>query len=183
MQSQPIGFLPKNTAIPTGWSSLRQVTEICSVSCHVNSTPDGCFERWVHNRLGFFSTLADARAAIATHPESFVVFAYRLLMVRFAAGRQEALLPDDSLAESIPCSFVSRGFDVVSRSVTSFFECSPLSCNGMADEVPVNSGCLVETVEEAIALAERFSLEQPEPGPYYVVEVLREPAQAASPAV
>jgi hypothetical protein len=44
----------------------------------------------------------------------------------------------------------------------------------MAAEVPVNQYCLIDTLEEAIAAAVRFSKEEPEPGPYYVVEVLRE---------
>jgi hypothetical protein len=38
----------------------------------------------------------------------------------------------------------------------------------------VNRYCLMGTVNEAVMLAERFSIEEPEPGPYYVIEVLRE---------
>jgi hypothetical protein len=36
----------------------------------------------------------------------------------------------------------------------------------------VNEHCLMKTLEAAVAAARRFSLEEPEPGPYYVVEVL-----------
>jgi hypothetical protein len=32
----------------------------------------------------------------------------------------------------------------------------------------------MNTVDEAVELAERFSIEEPEPGPYYLIEVLRE---------
>jgi len=46
----------------------------------------------------------------------------------------------------------------------------------MAAEAPVNRYCLLETLEEAMALAQRCSLEEGEPGPYYVLEVLREPS-------
>jgi hypothetical protein len=76
-------------------------------------------------------------------------------------------------AEPIPGSFVSLGFDVANKTYSPFFECSPLSCNGMAEEVPVNRSCLIETLEDAIAFAERCAREEPEPGPYYVLEVLR----------
>ncbi len=43
----------------------------------------------------------------------------------------------------------------------------------MANEVDVNRYCLVENLVEAIALAECFSSDEPEPGPYYVLDVLR----------
>ena len=52
------------------------------------------------------------------------------------------------------------------------FGCSPLSCNGMAERVPVNSYCLVDGVNDAVAGAKQFAREQPEPGPYVVIEVL-----------
>ncbi len=51
------------------------------------------------------------------------------------------------------------------------FECSPLSCNGMAGEIPVNRYCLLDNVEQALRVAARFDEEQPEPGDYFVVEV------------
>lgn len=52
------------------------------------------------------------------------------------------------------------------------FECSPLSCNAMAAEMTANSHCLFRTLAEAVAAAALFSVGQPEPGDYYVVEVL-----------
>lgn len=43
----------------------------------------------------------------------------------------------------------------------------------MALVVAVNRHCLIDHLDAAIATATRFSVEEPEPGPYYVVEVLR----------
>ena len=67
------------------------------------------------------------------------------------------------------------GYDVVSRSCGSSFECSPLSCNGAAERVEVNEYCLVDDPAEPFRLAALFSrLEEGyEPGPYFVVEVWR----------
>ena len=48
----------------------------------------------------------------------------------------------------------------------------PVSCNAMAAEYPVNAHCLLDDPAIAVAAAERFSIEQPEPGTYYVAEVL-----------
>ena len=52
------------------------------------------------------------------------------------------------------------------------FEHSPLSCNAIAAEYPVNAHCLLDDLAIAVAAAEHFSIEQPEPGSYYVAEVL-----------
>ncbi|HME63078.1 MAG TPA: hypothetical protein VKH62_17680 [Candidatus Binatia bacterium] len=49
----------------------------------------------------------------------------------------------------------------------------------MADEIEVNEFCLFPEIDAAIAGAERFSREQPEPGDYYVVEVLERTSDAA----
>ena len=58
-------------------------------------------------------------------------------------------------------------------------ECSPLSCNGLAAEFEINEFCLLPSLDQAVDAAERFSREQPEPGDYYVVEVLEEHAGAS----
>jgi hypothetical protein len=42
----------------------------------------------------------------------------------------------------------------------------------MAAEIGTNEYCLFPELDDAIAGAERFAIEQPEPGDYYVVEVL-----------
>jgi hypothetical protein len=90
------------------------------------------------------------------------------------------VIPPDAHPDPIPASFKSLGFDSVNKSMPSVlgFECSPLSCNSMAGEMGANEYCLFDSMEAAIAGATRFSIEQPEPGDYYVVEVLedRQPA-------
>jgi hypothetical protein len=48
----------------------------------------------------------------------------------------------------------------------------------MAGEIETNEYCLFDSVDAAVAGAIRFSVEQPEPGDYYVIEVL-EKRQAA----
>jgi hypothetical protein len=94
--------------------------------------------------------------------------------MRFLQDREEPLEIDVQNVEPLPASFVSLGFDVVNKTFSAFFECSPLSCNGMADEVPVNRFCLLATLTEAVTFAQRCAREEPEPGPFYVIEVLRD---------
>jgi hypothetical protein len=69
---------------------------------------------------------------------------------------------------------VPLGYDVVCIQANYMdFNCSPLSSNGLAREIAVNRHCLIEDLDVAIRLAQRFDVEQPEPGPYYVIQVLR----------
>jgi len=171
-----IGYFPKNVAVPAGWSASTHVTEVCSVSDCVNSAPSGWIDHWLHNEWGFFNTRMDARLVVPSGADGFTLFAYRLLPSRFLHGQTERLEIKELPVEPLAAAFVSLGFDVVNKVVSAYFECSPLSCNYMADEVAVNDFCLVENLEQAVQLAERFSSEEPEPGPYYVLEVLREVA-------
>jgi len=82
--------------------------------------------------------------------------------------------PADVRPEPVPPDFVCLGFDAVSRSAADVlgFECSPLSCNGLASETTTTDGCLFPTLEAAVGGARQFAREQPEPGEYYVLQVL-----------
>src|SRR5688572_11170343 len=83
-------------------------------------------------------------------------------------------IPADVNPQPIPDFFRRLGFDCVNRSTHTVlgFECSPLSCNSMADEILTNEFCLFPTFEAGLSGAERFSREQPEPGDYFLIEVL-----------
>jgi hypothetical protein len=155
------------------------VREICSVSECISSGPDGWIDAWRHNGLGWFNTVDDAVSVVpGQQRHEFRLFAYRLYPEVFRSGaRVPWLLPDDVRPDPPPQGFRSLGFDSASRSSEQGlgFECSPLSCNGLAAEMLVNEHCLFPTLEAAIAGAGRFAVEQPEPGDYYVVEVLEGP--------
>jgi len=152
------------------------VREICSVSECISSGADDWIASWRHNSLGWFNTVSDAVSVVpAEERHEYRMFAYRILPEVFRGRERAALtLPDDVRPEPLPDGFGSLGFDSASRfAVASLcLECSPLSCNYMASEMPVNEHCLFPTLDDAIAGAMRFAIEQPEPGDYYVVEVL-----------
>ncbi|MDX1927336.1 MAG: hypothetical protein SFV81_12515 [Pirellulaceae bacterium] len=54
------------------------------------------------------------------------------------------------------------------------YGCSPLSCNGLACHHPVNRYCLLDSHDAAFEAAQVFGREEPEPGPFVIVEVLRQ---------
>jgi hypothetical protein len=169
------GYFPKRTEIPPGWKGPAVVEEICSVSECLAPGPKGWIDSWRHNELGFFDTPELASSVIPRGAKGFSVFAYRVWQEKFAGGKAEPLSIPVVAPEPLPETYRSLGFDVVSKSRSHYFECSPLSCNLMAEKALVNRYCLLGSEDAARSLAERFSVEQPEPGEYHVIEVFREP--------
>lgn len=182
-----LGYGVRRTDVPPGWaaSTPAAVDEICSVSDCVNSRPDGWVERWDYNSACCYET-EEATTRTAEGRSSFRLLAYALVMVRLNDKNQEvavdlnAVLPPGLPtlpAGPVPDGFVVLGYDVVSKQAAGMmdFECSPLSCCGLAAEVPVNRYCLVDDPATALRLAQRWDHEEPEPGPYYVVQVRRRP--------
>ena len=68
-----------------------------------------------------------------------------------------------------------HGFDVTGCSAHTAPECSPLSCNALAAELPVNRDCLLETFDEAHDALERGAFDNTEPGPFRIVVVYTVP--------
>jgi hypothetical protein len=64
-----------------------------------------------------------------------------------------------------------EGFDVVCFSCGDEPECSPLSCNGLHEEIPVNRHCLFDSFDEAKSALESGLFTNCEPGPYRIFAV------------
>ncbi|MDA2893357.1 hypothetical protein PDG61_20755 [Mycolicibacterium sp. BiH015] len=99
--------------------------------------------------------------------------------VRFDDGNRAPWSPADEWpglpANPDLSAYAPIGYDVVNTGFDGWFDCSPLSCNSVADELAVNEHCLVDDVERAMELGCLFSDDAAmvEPGPYHVVEVLQ----------
>ncbi|MEO8052156.1 MAG: hypothetical protein ABI833_17230 [Acidobacteriota bacterium] len=167
-----------------GYCVKRTLTKpIASVSECLSKRPDKWVERWDFNRATCWNTEAEAWACVpdVSKPE-FGLFAYAVLPMLFDASGIEKPVTIDQLFSSympdlprIRPDYQRIGYDVVERNAAMGmlgFGCSPLSCNGMAESVLVNEICLIDDLESAMAAARRFGVEQPEPGPYVIVEVL-----------
>ncbi len=170
------GYFAKRVTPKPDWLAAGAVREICSASGCISPGPTGWIDRWLHNEFGWFNRVADALAVIPPGQRAaFRLFAYRIYPHVFRAGaRHDLAVPSDVHPDPIPGMFESLGFDSVNRSMEGVlgFECSPLSCNAMATKMDTNEHCLFPSLETALAGATRFSIEQPEPGDYYVLEVL-----------
>jgi hypothetical protein len=172
------GYFAKRVMPKPDWLQAAVVREVCSVSECVSPGPPDWIGHWRHNALGWYDSPEGAcSVGPAGELAHYRLFAYRLLPEVFTAtSRGLWHWPDADRVTSIAGDFQTIGFDVVSRSAGDVmsFECSPLSCNGLAAELAVNARCLFAGFDEAVDSAIRFAREQPEPGDYFVVEVLEQ---------
>jgi hypothetical protein len=64
-----------------------------------------------------------------------------------------------------------EGFDCLNFSADLYFQCSPLSCNGLADKLKVNEHCLFPSLEAAKQSLESGEFDHTKPGPYRIFAV------------
>jgi hypothetical protein len=169
-----IGYFPKHTERKPDWLNAAGVEEICSASCCISQGPDDWVTKWLHNEMWVYDTSETAWSVV---PDSlrptFDLYAYKLFPVLIEGGQQKPLALPKINAQPLSTSFMRLGYDAVSRSSGTAFECSPLSCNLMAKEIQINRYCLLDEPETAFRKALEFEQSGCEPGPYLVVEVWR----------
>lgn len=191
-----LGFRVKRLFRDTAWlhqfgGDTVNVREICSVSDCMSKPPDEWEKNWDFNAAWCYNT---EQAAWATVPpelcHEFDVFALRMFPWAFdESGKRDVEMHKlwDTRHDPLPKEsglddYSHLGYDVAGgpcmdingeRSVMLGFSCSPLSCNGMAQHYPVNRYCLIPTLDEAVVAAQDFGRTEPEPGPFYLYEVLR----------
>jgi hypothetical protein len=155
------------------------MSEIYSVSSCIS--PDFCnnwIEAWQHNGYWLFNS-PEPMDNIA-HGENIdlapmTLFFYTLYCwqwrddenhwQRFSADpafETEVILPD-------ACRL--QGYDVVSFFAGNSAECSPLSCNGLAEQLTVNAHCLFDTLQQAKSAIENGDFDHSEPGPWRIFAV------------
>lgn len=182
-----LGFSAKEIWAPTEeWCSTwgAHIPEIASVSGCLSARAPNWVDRWDFNRGTCWNDEASALAAVpAEDLPRFRLYCYRLLPIRFGpSGHPESVSIDDLFPNGLPglpsepdlSHYRRLGYDIVESQQklgVLGFGCSPLSCNGMAEQITVNRYCLLDDLDYAFGIAKRFGEEQPEPGPYVIIEV------------
>jgi hypothetical protein len=176
MRFTPLGFFPKRVSARPAWLGDPRVERIASVSTCISAGPDDWVAAWQHNDVGLYDTIDRARSVADGH--GFELHGYRVADVAYDGGRLAAPTIPQVAADAIPEGWAFLGWDAVGRT-SSWFDCSPLTCNGGSPRFDVNRHGLFASLEGALEGARTFS--DPaggwEPGPYYVVEVWAEPAR------
>lgn len=170
------GFLPKRTLRHPAQLATHGVREICSVSTCLSPIPEGWLPPWERNAFGFCDVEADLRPEHADPRLRFDLFAYQLFPVRSLHGELSAMIVQPAPG-TVPPDYEFLGYDVVTKSLSDSFECSPLSCNHAAEHFPVNAFCLIDELPDAQrALVDLAANGRYEPGPYHLVAVHRKRA-------
>jgi hypothetical protein len=174
----PVGYMAKRVIARPEWGHVPGVTDIYSVSGCVSENFADYINFWKHNGYWFFDS-PQIIAELARHNSIDLagteLFFYEVYESEFNADRSEwvAFEPEHSLQTDVLVPDIRKleGFDVVTFSARASAECSPLSCNSLAERVQTNEHCLLPTLENAQQSLEMGAFEETEPGPYRIFAV------------
>lgn len=174
----PAGYLAKRIQQTTAGLEFPDVQDIYSVSGCISEIFADYIDFWRHNGFWLFDSpdmISELALANGIRLDDCKFFYYELFEQEYDRETKSwsDIAPDSSFHTSvkIPNNPVHEGFDVVTFFGGSSPECSPLSCNGLANDVHVNKHCLLETFESAKALVESESFVNVEPGPVRIFGV------------
>lgn len=180
-----VGYFPKRTAKrPEGFAPAA-IEEIASVSNCISSGPDDWIGSWLHNPLGLYASEDIAWQVARGRDQGFELYAYRMLDAAFPPDgpprrptqEEQTIIRSSVLSIDPGPHFERLGWDIAGNwlgwSQSIGFECSPLTCNGLASRIQTNRYGLIDRLEDAVPAAVRIAAEQPEPGTYFLLEVWR----------
>jgi hypothetical protein len=180
----PAGYMAKRVehAHPKflEWIRAPHISEIYSVSnCMCDDFAD-YIRHWKHNGYWFFDSpgkIREVAKEASASLEGTILFYYEVHESEFDGSTWCSWYPEASFRTNVvqPSSKHLEGFDVVTFSVKTSPECSPLSCNGLAKELATNQHCLFATFEAAESALNTGAFKDAEPGPYRIFAVYSVP--------
>ena len=176
----PAGYMAKRVAPRPDWLPAEHVSSIYSVSQCVTEDFADYINFWKHNGYWLFDSPAiiiDLARENDIDLTGTTLFFYEVHPLQFDAGEWRPFGPDPSFGTNVhvPDARVLEGYDVVTFSVQTSPECSPLSCNSLAAQVETNAHCLLHSFEQARTLLENGSFDGTEPGPFRIFAVYSVP--------
>ena len=179
----PAGFMAKKVCDTPDWLKNDSVADIYSVSSCVSEAFCDYIKHWRHNGYWLFDSPAIIRelaAAQGIDLSTLKLFYYEVYEEQFDEEHRawERFEPEASFetAVRVPPERQLEGFDVVTFYARTSPECSPLSCNHMAESIHVNRHCLLSSFDEAKAFLDSGAFENCEHGPYRIFAVYSCPA-------
>lgn len=174
----PAGYMAKRVARCPDWLAAADVDDIYSVSSCISENFADYINFWEHNGYWLFdspdviSTLAERNAIDLKGTE---LFHYEVYDQQFdgEARRWDSFTPEPSFAMIVekPAASQLEGYDIVTFFAGTSPECSPLSCNGLANDIRTNRHCLLPSFADAKRLLQEGRFVKCEPGPYRIFAV------------
>jgi hypothetical protein len=172
----PAGYMAKHVSRKPDWLDAPHVTDIYSISnCQSEDFAD-YVPFWKHNGYWFFDSPEIITSVAAEHSiplEGTRLFYYEVYEMEFDGESWQAFSSELSLPTNVvvPSKKRLEGFDVANFTARSSPECSGLSCNGLAVDLPTNTHCLFASFDEAKTNLDNGSFNESEPGPYRIFAV------------
>jgi len=172
----PVGYIAKLTCAKPAGFDLPMVEDVYSVSGCVNEDFADYIGSWKHNGYWLFDSPAVIQEVAREKLISLVsakLFYYEAYEFEFTGKEWRPFSPETSVETEVvtPSQKALEGYDVVTFYAGTTPECSPLSCNGLAGEIPTNSHCLIGSFDDAKAALDRGMFENSEHGPYRIFAV------------
>ena len=172
----PAGFMAKRVCQKPDWLRASGVVDIHSVSRCISADFAEFIQYWKHNGFWLFDSPEVIRTIARENSFDLAgtsLFYYEAHEQEFDGGNWIAWGPDPSLPTHVvpPSAKNLKGFDVVTFYARTSPECSPLSCNSMAEALHANSHCLFASFEEAETHLNNGAFQNCEPGPYRIFAV------------
>ena len=160
------------------WLKAKGIEDIYSVSGCISKDFADYIKFWMHNGYWFFNSHEIIEQVAQEHSIDLAgttTFYYEVYAQEFddAKGRWCPYESDRSFPTNVrtPEKMILAGFDVANSVTRNSPECSPLSCNSLANEIQTNAHCLLPDFETAKRLVETGRFNNSEPGPYRIFAV------------
>jgi len=168
--------MAKRVCTKPDWLPADQVTDIYSLSGCTSSMFDDYIDYWKHNGFWLFDSpeiIHNIARENSIDLAGTTLFYYEVYEKEFDGETWHPYGPDPSFKSAVVVAADKQleGFDVVTFSCRNLPECSPLSCNHLARELPANSHCLLNSFEDAEKNVTNGAFNNSEPGPYRIFSV------------
>jgi hypothetical protein len=174
----PAGYMAKRVVRKPDWLKANGVEDIYSVSGCISKDFADYIKFWKHNGYWFFDSPDIIEQVAQEHSIDLAgttMFYYEVYEQEFDDVKAQwcPYEKDQSFTTNIrlPEHKILAGFDVINSVTRNSPECSPLSCNLLANEIQTNAHCLLPAFETAKQLIETGRFNNSEPGPYRVFAV------------
>jgi hypothetical protein len=133
---------------------MNTVADVYSVGCCVNEYFADYINFWKHNGFWLFDSPQIIRSVANENSVDLtgtLLFYYGVYEKEFDGKAWAQFQADESIPTAVvePQAKRLEGFDVVTFYCRTAPEHSPLSCNGLAKEIPTNTHCLLTSFDEA----------------------------------
>ena len=174
----PVGYMYKSIALRPDWLKTDRVVHIYSLSGCISKSFADYINYWKHNGYWLFNSpdvMEEIASSAGISLSEMTLFYYEVYEQEFDESSSDWVnfKPGATFETNVmlPKHKQLHGFDIVTFSVGTSPECSPLSCNNLATNLPVNSHCLFDSLEQATQLLESGAFNNTEPGPLRIFAV------------